>query len=204
MDTEKEKQEEEKTMGASGVGFQGPDGTTYNAYIFALGSSTPGVAVTASTTAPTSSPSWFIESPGSVASGQYEIFRFATQAEQRFAFYCQSNPSGPFTFNIKLADNSGTPVIQQGLLYLQVWDVALQRNKCTLLTIDAASAAASGTAGNIQQRLAYTFAQQGTSSAWFITSPGDVVRLFFFPNTSQNGVYPANSVISLYCYLLSK
>lgn len=191
-------------MAGYGIPFQAPDGTQYQAYIFALGSSTSGVAITNATAPPTSSPSWFINSPSSVTSGQYEVFRFATQAEQRFAFYCQSNPSGPFTFNIKLVDSSGTPIQQTGLIYVQVWDVTLQRNKCTLLTIDAASAAASGTAGNIQQRLAYTFAQQGTASAWYITTPGDVIRLYFLPQASQNGVYSTNSVINLYCYFLSK
>lgn len=191
-------------MAGYGIAFQAPDGTNYQAYIFALGSSTPGVAVTNSTSVPTSSPSWFINTPASQTSGSYECFRYSSQAEQRFAFYCQSNPSGPFTFNIKLVDSSGTPVLQVGLIYLQVWDVTLQRNKVTLLTIDSGSASASGTAGNIQQRLAYTFAQQGTASAWYITTPGDVVRLFFLPQQSQNGVYSTNSVINLYCYFLSK
>ena len=123
-------------MGASGIAFQGPDGTTYNAYIFALGSSTPGVAITASTTAPTSSPSLVHRVPGLGGKRAVRDFPFRHPGGAAIRVLLPGNPSGPFTFNIKLADNSGTPVIQQGLLYLQVWDVALQRNKWTLLTID--------------------------------------------------------------------
>lgn len=177
------------------------NGVTYNDYIITLGSTTPGVAVTNATVPPTTSPSWFINSQSAATGLQQEILRIVTQVSQMYAFICQDNPSGPYTYTIKLVDSSGTPVQQTGLIQVQVWDSALQRNKKTLLTIDASSAAASGTAGNIQQRLPYNF---GAPGAYYVTIPGDVIRVFFTPNASQNGVSSANSLVQLYCSLLSQ
>jgi|GEM_PF-6327866 hypothetical protein len=176
-------------------------GVTYNDYIVTIGSSWPGVAITDATVPPTSSPSWFINSQSSSTGLQQEILRIVTQVSQMFGFVCQDNPSGPYTFTIALVDSAGTPVQQTGMISVQVWDSALQRNKKTLLTIDASSAASSGTSGNIQQRLPYNF---GAPGAYYVTTPGDVIRVYFTPNAAQNGVSSKNSIVQLYTSLLSQ
>ena len=173
-------------------------GVTYSGYVVSIGSGSPGVVIGTTTTPPTTSASWFINGSGTVGL-QQEIFRFSTQVEQRYAFKVQDNPMGPFTYNISLYDNSATPILQTGTIQLQVWDSALQVNKKTLLTIDSASANSSGTAtasgGVIQNRLAYNF---GDPSAMYITTPGDIIRVFFTASASQNGVNAAKSTINLY------
>ncbi len=173
-------------------------GQSYSGYVVTLGSGSPGVVIGTTTTPPTTSASWFINGSGT-AGLQQEIFRFATQVEQRNAFKVQDNPMGPFTYNINLVDNSGTPVLQTGMIQLQVWDSALQVNKKTLLSIDSSSASASGSAtgsgGVIQNRLAFNFGDPG---AMYITSPGDIIRLYFTPSASQNGVQASKSTIALY------
>jgi len=176
-------------------------GVTYNDYIITLGSQTPGVAITNSTVPPTSSASWFVNSAANSTGQQQEILRIVTQVSQQYAFVCQDNPSGPYTYTIKLVDGSATPIQQTGLIYVMVWDAALQKNKKTLLTIDASSAASSGTGGNIQQRLPYNF---GAPGAYYVTIPGDVIRVFFTPNANQSGVNSTNSSVQLYCSFLSQ
>lgn len=176
------------------MGTYQKNGVTYQGYSVTIGSASAGVVINNSTTPPTTSPSWFINAAGTVGLTQ-EIFRYATQVSQRYAFKVQDNPMGPFTYNIKLVDSAATPIQQQGNILVQVWDSALQRNKKTILIIDAASAAASGTGGNLQQRLPYNFGDPG---ALYVTAPGDIVRIFFTPNQALSGVNSTNSVITLY------
>jgi hypothetical protein len=174
------------------------NGVTYKGYVVSLGNASPGVVIGTTTTPPTTSASWFINSAGTVGL-QTEIFRFSTQVSQRYAFKVQDNPMGPFTYTINLVDGSATPVLQKGQIQLQIWDSALQVNKKTLLTIDSATAATSGTAGTggaIQNRLPFNFGEPGEM---YVTTPGDVIRMFFTQTASgQNGVNATNSSISLY------
>jgi hypothetical protein len=172
-------------------------GQQYKGYVVSIGSGSPGVVIGTSTTPPTTSASWFINGLGTVGL-QQEVFRFATQVSQQYAFKVQDNPMGPFTYTMNMVDSSGTPVLQKGTLQLQVWDSALQVNKKTLLTIDSATAATSGTAGTggaIQNRLPYNFGEPGEM---YVTTPGDIIRLFFTPTAAQNGVNATNSSIVLY------
>lgn len=180
------------------MGTYSKGGQTYTGYVVSIGSGSPGIVIGTSTTPPTTSASWFIN--GTDTQGlQQELFRFATQVSQRFAFKVQDNPMGPFTYNINLVDNSGTPILQKGTIQLMVWDSALQVNKKTLLTIDSATASTSGTAGTggaIQNRLPFNFGEPGEM---YVTTPGDIIRMFFTPTaTGQNGVNATNSSITLY------
>lgn len=181
-------------------------GQWYVTFTTNIGNTSTGVTVTSATVPPASIAGWFISTQASanVLNQKLQIFQYVTQANQRFRFVVQSNAGGPYWFQITLNDNAGTPTVQQGLLYLYVYDSTQNIIKATLLQTTAARAALSGTAtsgGLIPNTLTYTF---GNPDEEYVTDPGDVLALVFIPTlTGQGGVYAPASTVYLSCEILS-
>lgn len=181
-------------------------GQQYATFKTAIGQTLQGVQTT-SNTSPPGQPSWFISTGSSTSylNASLQIFNYVTQSNQRFRFVVQSNPLGPYWYQIQLYDSSGSSVVQQGNLTVQVYDTSGNIIKQTLIQDTSSRAAISGTntggGGLTQNTLTYTFGDPGEE---FVTDPGDVIRIYFQPTQSgQNGVYAPASNIFLSCELLS-
>lgn len=183
----------------------GQTGQYYEAIADLIGSITPGVTVTSSTSAPATA-AWFISTGSSTGAlnNRVPIFQLQTQANIRYYFQVQSNPSGPYYYSVQLFDNSGTPIAQTGIIFVFVYDQTLTKIKETLLKTLSQRAQVSGvgTAGGlIQNSLTYTF---GVPGSVHVTDPSDIIQVNFLATVSgQNGIYAPNSQIIFGCDNLS-